>query len=293
MRVCIVGLGGVGGYIAAHFAKAGIDVTGVARGDHLKAIQQNGLTIIDDIQKFTIPLHVSSLEELQGSFDVVLFCVKSYDLATTAQAMQKHITRDSILISFANGVNNGDILREKLNANIVDGCIYILSYLKAPGIIHKKGKVFAAVFSGKNDETLEKLFDQANLRYKKSENIQKELWKKYIFISAFATLTSYYDKTIYEVVTQYEEVAKETLQEIALVAQHKGIDIEKEVEKSLQIAKNLPKDASTSMHLDFQNNNKTELDSLTYYLIKEAKKYDLDLKNIEKMYNFLQQKEKN
>ena len=290
MRVCVVGLGGVGGYIAANFANSGIDVTGVARGAHLEAIKERGIEIVEDDKRWSVDMNVCSLDEVEGVFDVVFFCTKSYDLTGSAEAMRRHISKESVVVSFANGVNNGDILREHLDAKVLDGCIYILSHIDSPGVIRKKGKVFAAVFGGDGSEKLAELFEKSNLRYKISLDIQRELWKKYIFIAAFANLTSYYDQSIYEVATQHEEEAKTVLEEIAALAKAKGIDIDKEVSKSLQTALSLPHDASTSMHLDFQNKKQTELEALSGYLVKEARKVGVELPHITKIYKELAQR---
>ena len=290
MKVCVVGLGGVGGYIAANFAKSGIDVTGVARGAHLETIKKRGIEIVEDEKRWSVDLNACSQEELEGVFDVVLFCTKSYDLAKSAEAMRKHINKESVVVSFANGVNNGDILREHLDAKVLDGCIYILSHIESPGVIRKKGKVFAAVFGGEESEKLAELFEKSNLRYKISLDIQRDLWKKYIFIAAFANLTSYYDQSIYQVVQEHPKETKAVLEEIASLAAAKGIDIQKEVEKSLQTAHSLPRDASTSMHLDFQNKKQTELEALSGYLVKEARKYNVELPHLTKIYEELAKK---
>ena len=290
MRVAVVGLGGVGGYIAGYFAKSGIDVVGVARGEHLKAIRRNGLEIIEDEASFKVDVNACSFEELSGYFDVALFCVKSYDLEDAAQKMQPFLKRESLAVSFANGVNNAEVLRACLDVKVVDGCIYILSHIEKPGVVRKKGSVFAAVFDANGSETLSQLFEKSNLRYKSSLDIQKDLWKKYIFIAAFANLTSYYNESIYAVWKHHYAEAKKVLEEIASLAKAKGIDIEKEVEKSLKTASSLPKEASTSMHLDFQNKKKTELEALSGYLVKEASKVGVELPLLNEIYKELQKR---
>ena len=272
MRVGIVGLGGVGGYIAASFSKAGIDVIGFARGAHLEAIQNHGIEIVEDSECWSQRVDTRHLEELdgffEGSFDVVLFCVKSYDLEDSYKHIQSHIDKKTILLSFANGVLNGDILRNLSESIVLDGCVYILSHIAKAGKISKEGKVFAAVFGGEKvaQDTLGSLFKKAQLRFKTPDNIEYAIWKKYIFISAFATLTSYYDTSIGYIYEYKREEAKELLKEIAEVAKKKGIDIEEEIQKALSIASGLPYDASTSMYLDFKNKNKVELESLSGYI---------------------------
>jgi len=274
MRIAVVGLGGVGGYIAANFAKVGLDVVGFARGEHLKAIQTQGIKIVEDENCWDVDLDARALDDLdgyfEGSFDVVIFCVKSYDLEDSYEHIKSHIDEKTILISFSNGVSNGDTLRKISNSRVLDGCIYILSHIESAGVIRKKGKVFAAVFGGEKNatQTLASLFEKAQLRFKTPEDINKAIWKKYIFIASFATLTSYYNKSIGYIYEHKRDEARELLTEIANVAKDKGIDIEEEIDKALETASKVPYDSSTSMYLDFKNRKKVELENLSGYIAK-------------------------
>lgn len=272
MRVAVVGLGGVGGYIAANFARAGIDVVGFARGEHLKAVRVHGLEIVEDNSCWSQKIDAREESELdgyfEGAFDLVLFCVKSYDLESSYRALRSHIDENTVVISFSNGVDNGDTLRELGAKRVLDGCVYILSHIESAGKIRKKGEVFAAIFGGESDGVcaLSELFTQAKLRYKTPENIKEAIWKKYLFISAFATLTSYYDCSIIDVYENHTDELKTLLEEISVYAKKEGVDISDEVQKALTAASKLPKDATTSMHLDFQNAKRVELESLSGYV---------------------------
>jgi len=143
MKIAVVGLGGVGGYLAASFAKVGLDVTGFARGVHLEAIQKNGITVQEDKELWNTPLAAKELREAEGEFDIILFCVKSYDLSDSYRQIVHCVNEQTILISFSNGVNNGDVLRELSHARVLDGTVYILSHIEKAGVIRKKGKLFA------------------------------------------------------------------------------------------------------------------------------------------------------
>ncbi len=272
MRIAVVGLGGVGGYLAAMFAKSALDVVGFARGKHLAAIEAHGITVVEDETQWSVPLNAVELNAAEGYFDVVMFCVKSYDLVDAYEKMAPHIDKNSILLSFANGVNNGETLRKLSNAVVLDSCVYILSHVEKAGVIRKKGKVFAAVFGGDDTDAVQKvasLFEKAGLRYKTPSDIRTALWKKYIFIAAFATLTSYYDKSIGYIYEHHYEEAKALLEEIAAFAKEsEGVEIGAEVQKALDTAAKVPYDSSTSMHLDFQNHKKVELESLSGYVKK-------------------------
>lgn len=272
MRVAVVGLGGVGGYIAANFAKSGIDVIGFARGKHLRRIQTQGIKIVEDENCWDVDLDARALDDLdgyfEGSFDVVIFCVKSYDLVDSYEHIKSHIDEKTILISFSNGVSNGETLRGLTNSIVLDGCVYILSHIESAGVIRKKGKVFAAVFGGETQTTqaLASLFEKAELRFKTPNDIETAIWKKYIFISSFATLTSFYDKSIGYIFEYKRDEVKELLQEIVNVAKDKGIDIEEEIQKALDTASKVPYDSFTSMYLDFKNKKRVELESLSGFI---------------------------
>ncbi len=224
----------------------------------------------------------------------MLFCVKSYDLKTSYEAIRNHIDSNTIVISFANGVEHGDELREWSGSKVLDGSVYILSHIQDSGVIRKKGKVFAAVFGGeeKATQTLKSIFDEAELRSKSPKDIKTAIWKKYLFISAFATLTSYYNKSIGYVIEHHYEECQSILKEIADVAKALNIDIDTEIQKALDIAKGLPYDASTSMYLDFKNKKINELETLSGYIVKEAKIHNLKVPIMEKMYEGLQCKKR-
>ncbi|MGE4512076.1 MAG: ketopantoate reductase family protein [Sulfurimonadaceae bacterium] len=289
MRIAVVGLGGVGGYLAASLACTAHEVVGFARGAHLEAIQKNGISVVEDTKTWHATCQAQELKNPSGVFDLVLFCVKGYDLLPSLEALRHAITPDTILLSFANGIENGELLRQNTHAKVLDGCVYILSHIEKAGVIRKKGEVFAAVFGGDKEAThkVAELFKEAHLRYKTPENIQEAIWKKYIFIAAFATLTSTYDAPIGAIYKEHYDEAKALLEEIAAVAHAKGIEIADEVQKALDTASKVPYDSSTSMHLDFQNNKPTEVETLSGTIVREGVKYGIKTPLMQKFYEKL------
>jgi 2-dehydropantoate 2-reductase len=302
MRVAIVGVGGVGGYIGAKFcsligssAKKRYEIVFIARGAHADAIRANGLKIVEDDGEFTAnPTEVTTADEATGTFDLVLVCVKSCDIEEALAPLKKNIREDTVLIPFANGVDNAETIASLVDAKVINGCAYILSHIREPGVIRKKGNVFAAVFGDPEliGESLfiEYMFKDAGLRVKMTEDIETAVWKKYLFISAFATLTSCYDTGIRAVHDAYCSIAKTVLEEIAAVAAAKGIDLNDEVKKALDTASKLPEDASTSMHLDFQNHRRSELETLTGYVVREAKRLGAAVPTMTNMYHTLKER---
>lgn len=298
MRVAIVGMGGVGGYIGAKFCsligtqKQKYEIIFIARGQHAEAVKHNGIKVIEDEGEFiTTPTQVCSANEAEGTFDLLLVCVKSYDIKEALEPLRNTIRPDTVLIPFANGVNNDQIIKEMFDAKVINGCVYILSHIQSPGVIRKEGKVFAAIFGGEEyfGEALfvQYMFKDEGLRAKFEEDIDKAVWKKYLFIATFATLTSYYDMSIKSVYEQHYDKTTTLLNEIASLAKAKGIDIDSEIEKALSTASTLPLDASTSMHLDFQNKRQTELATLSGYIVNEAKQLGIEVPLMQKLYQAL------
>ncbi len=295
MRIAVVGIGGVGGYMGAKLCsligtqKKKYEVIFIARGKHAEAVRANGLRVVEDDSEFTAtPTTVCTAQEAEGTFDLILVCVKSYDIKEALLPLKKNIRTDTVLMPFANGVNNAETISEIVDAKVINACAYILSHIQEPGVIRKQGSVFAAVFGDPElfGESLyiEYMFKDAGLRTKITENIETEVWKKYLFISAFASLTSFYDSSIKMVYNQHYEETKGVLQEIASVAGAKGIPLENEIPKALKTASSLPEDASTSMHLDFQQHRKTELDTLTGYIVDEAERLHIEVPLMQSIY---------
>ncbi len=294
MRIVVAGIGGVGGYIGAHLCKLEDEVIFLARGDHALAIKAHGLKIKEDGDEFTAwPDNVFTAETLEGKIDLLLLCVKSYDIETVLTALADNITASTIIVPFSNGVEHKENIDAVVEAKVLQGAVYILAHKEADGLIVKKGKVFAALFGDdkyvKETARVSSLFEKAGLRHKTPENIEEAIWKKYLFISAFAALTSYFDTTMHNVYELHKEWAETLLQEIADVAEAKGIHIQDEVQKALETASSLPEDASSSMHLDFQNGSKTELETLCGYIVREGKQLQIPTPMMAKIYGVLKE----
>ncbi len=295
MRIVVAGIGGVGGYIGAHLCDLEDEVIFLARGGHALEIKAHGLTVQEEGGEFIAwPDNVLTTETLEGTIDLLLLCVKSYDIETVLTELSENITPSTIIVSFSNGVEHKEKIDSLVDAKVLQGAVYILAHKEADGVIVKKGKVFAALFG---DETYVKetalvssLFEKAGLRHKTPDNIEEAIWKKYLFISTFAALTSYFDMSMRKVYETHKEEAQILLQEIADVAEAKGIHIKDEVEKALKTASSLPEDASSSMHLDFQNGSKTELETLCGYIVREGERLRLPTPMMAKIYGVLKTK---
>jgi 2-dehydropantoate 2-reductase len=258
MRILIIGAGGVGGYLAGNFAKNGIDVTLFATPKTNKFIAKNGLKIKDVDKEFSICIKT----KLSGIYDVIILAVKAYNLDDVLEIIKKHSNKNTIVLPLLNGVGHF----EKLKFNLKKGCIYIVSHKKDINFIEKKSPLFYLCYE--KDEKLDTLFSKTDLKVKSSENIDVDVWKKYLFIATFATLTSYYQKPMGWVIENREDEVIEFVKRMLNLAKNLGINLDekKEIEKIIKQAKNIPYDSKTSMQIDFEKGNKTELENLVGFL---------------------------
>lgn len=191
MKIGVMGTGGVGGYIGGLLARAGVDIHFIARGKHLQAIQEDGLQVVSAQGSFRVMIHAVSDPDDIGPVDLLLFCVKSYDTEDAARAIQPLVEDDTIILTLQNGIDNIDKLSAVYGANrILAGTAYIESTIAAPGVVAQTGKAGRIVFGEQDGQPrhraakLLELFQNAGVDAELSDNIQVELWRKFLFICA-------------------------------------------------------------------------------------------------------------
>ncbi len=298
-KIGIIGLGGVGGYIGAKLIQKNLcETTLFARGKHFKAIKTNGLKIKDVKDTFTIKspdLIDSQNDNSHKIFDIIFIAVKSYSFKDITEILNRHCDKDTLIIPLSNGVNHKIEINSYLQKGIVlDGCVYVLSNIKAPGLIEKKALTFYLIFGDAQNrfqgklQLLSELLNESDLKTKLSQNIEFDCWNKYLLISSFATLTSYFDKPMGYIIEKKMPLLKEILQEIKSVANALHVELsEKEIQKTIKQVQNIPYDSKTSMQIDFENSRQTELESLSGYIVKEGERLGLDVKNMKIAYEEL------
>lgn len=301
IKILIVGIGGVGGYFGGLLAKEyesskEVDVYFLSRGENLKQIKKAGLKIIEDDREIIAkPTIVSNDAKDFGIVNYILFCTKSYDIDKTVTQLLPCINEETVLVPLQNGVNNRTIISKKLKSNLItEGCVYLISRLEKPGVIVKKGNVGSLFFgleTVKNArlDKLQVLLSQAKVKSELSNNIRKIAWEKFIFLSAIATATTYFDAKITEVLKDELKVKLlgSLIDEVTHLAESEQINIGGNQSKRVfEILNSLPAGATTSMHSDFTNKKKnTELESLTGYVVNEGKRNKVVIETFEKMYN--------
>jgi 2-dehydropantoate 2-reductase len=286
-NIAILGIGAVGGYIGALLAKKyfqsnEVNIIFIAREKTVSVIREKGLKLItSSAEKIVHPALASSDPAEVGKLDYLICCVKSYDLEESLSAYKDCITGKTIILPLLNGVDAKERIAAILpQAQVWEGCVYIISRLLEPGVIKESGNIHVFHFGSDSatEEKLEefyRLLSDAGVDVKLSRQILLTTWEKFLFISVVASSTSYFDKTIGAVMENEDcrKVVSKLLSEIKALADARGIFFPDGIEERI-IAKieSMPYDATSSMHSDFQKGGKTELRSLTEYVVKEGKR---------------------
>jgi len=194
MNVLVMGTGGVGGYFGALLARAGHRVTVVARGSHLDALQKRGLRVETAVEDdFTVPVHALSITEPGLPADLVLVAVKSYDLDEAISLIRPAVGPNTTLLTLLNGVESGEQLAAEFGPDhVLDGVVYIESFIREPGIIAQLGGPRRVVFGNRNGPNGERegmlleTFEAAGWNVELTQNVPQALWTKFAYLGPFA-----------------------------------------------------------------------------------------------------------
>jgi 2-dehydropantoate 2-reductase len=197
MRIVVMGAGGVGGFFGAKLALAGNEVTFVARGRHLDAIRANGLRVESGTGAMQIA-DARATETVEGLAppDVVMFCVKLWDVETAARQIVPLVARSGVVIPFQNGLASHEVLNRVVGPDhVLGGVAYIAATIKAPGVVAHTGtmaRLRVGAFPGGRGEratAFATACKSAGIDVEVSSDIRRALWEKFCFLAAFAGCT--------------------------------------------------------------------------------------------------------
>jgi 2-dehydropantoate 2-reductase len=287
MRIATVGIGGIGGYyggkLACEYEKSEKhEVIFIARGEHLKAIQKNGLHLMTNEGEYVARPQIATDNPAEaGVFDLVFFCTKSYALESSAQKISACINKNTVVIPLLNGVNSAERLRAVLpQANVLSGIVYIISCIESPGFVHQKEGPGDLIF-GTNNESISKyqyildVLIQAKIKATLTNKISEVLWAKYMLICPLGSLTSLTGKTYGEIIEDADLRQKLTgmMEEVMSVARARNILLPEEcVDNAIQLIGSVAYDNKTSMQMDREKGRQTEIDLMPAYICRMGRK---------------------
>ena len=200
MKYLVIGAGGTGGCIGGFLAHGGQDVTLIARGEHLKAIQENGLHLMSSkLGNNMIKINACDADSYNDTPDVVFVCVKSYDLESIVPLIKRVCTEKTIIVPILNVLSAGEMLRDKTGFDVLDGCVYVVAHIESPGTVIQEGPLFRVVLGQKNNENSVEIYNMAKeleackIRCIVSENIKRDCLRKFSMVSPLAAAESFYD----------------------------------------------------------------------------------------------------
>lgn len=297
MKYAIIGAGGTGGILGFYMTKADRNVTLIARGRHLAAMQEKGLAVekMWDGTTEIIPVKAMDMEHYDEQPDVVLVCVKGYSLEDTIPFIQRVAKPSTIVIPVLNIYGTGAKMQEQLPKLLVtDGCIYVSANIKEPGVLIQHGRILRVVYGVRNMSTqkvnikraheemldalknIKKDFDDSGIDGVLSENIQRDALEKFSYVSPIGAAGLYYHATAadFQREGKQREAFKTMIREIAALAEAMGVPFERDmVEVNLKILSSLAPEATTSMQRDVMEGKDSEIDGLIYEVVRMGERY--------------------
>lgn len=270
MKICIIGAGGLGGFFGGWLVASGEDVTFIARGDHLAAMRSSGLDVRSELgNKRMSRVNVVDDPQSLEVTDVLIFTVKSYDLAEAAAKCRSLVGPDTLIVSLLNGIGWMEELKAIFpDAHLAAGVTMVPSNIVSPGVIEHKGRdktialgAFEAASIGRV-EALRDAFVHAGIDAQIDDNIETTVWTKFVAWSAGAGVTSL-SRQPYGVV-QSDPALKQMFvtaaTEAVAVAQATGISLaDNLVSKLTAVIESMPPASKSSTLVDLESGKRLEL----------------------------------
>lgn len=289
LRVTIYGAGALGCYFGARLQKAGHDVSFVARGPHLAAMQSNGLIVESSAGDFRLDkVHAVSTIAEAGPADAVLFAVKNYDVEQATADLAASVNSKAIIITVQNGVSAQPRLAERFGSDrIMPGVVRLPADVRAPGVIRvpaeaEMGGLVVGAYDGIMTERGEAVFDaftKSGIAATLSRDIWKTLWEKFIPLSAFSAMTvmTRLDIGAVRETPASRDLLRTLMDETAAVARadHPSVPADA-ADSAYKFVMNVPASVHASMLDDLLRGKRLELEWLSGEVIKRGKKLGVD-----------------
>jgi 2-dehydropantoate 2-reductase len=287
MRIAAMAAGAVGGYFGARMAAAGHDVFFIARGANLEAIKKNGLKIESVHGDLHLPKpNVTDDPASVGPVDIVLFTVKLWDTETAAELARPMVGPSTRVITLQNGVDSVERIAPILGAEqTIGGVTYVVSVIDRPGVIKQTSpfqSIVCGTSGGRPDAPLQAFVDAAKtagINITASDNIERDRWQKFIFLSATSGATALTRMPMGPILADPDTRAlfKNIMRETLAVGLAKGValDVNYADERMAFADKNVTPAMKASMANDLDRGNRLELDWLAGQVCKLGRQYQI------------------
>lgn len=290
MKFLVVGTGGVGGSIAGFLALEGKDVTCIARGKHLDAIRKHGLHLKSALKgNHFLPVKACTAEEYDEKADVIFVCVKGYSVDSVKEVIDRAACSATLVIPVLNVYGTGPRIGSLVpHATVLDGCIYIVGYVSGDGEVSQMGQVFRLVFGARPEQGIARermvaIADQlvqCGIEADVSDDINRDTFIKWSFISAMACTGAYYDCPMAAV--QQEGPVRDTFRGLSSESMAIGLRLgirfpEDMATYGLRVIDSLDPRSTSSMQKDLARGHASEIQGLLFDMIGLGNKLGIDM----------------
>jgi 2-dehydropantoate 2-reductase len=301
MRFAILGSGAVGGYFGAKLAKAGQEVTFIARGAHLEAIRNKGLEVRSaKLGDFTVRAAAESDTARIGPVDVAIVSVKAYDNATALPMLKPLIGAETVVLTLQNGVDSVDECAAIVgDRHVLGGTTYVATALEGPGLIVQTGVHRSIIFGEVSGDTsritprVQKVADvlaSADIQATPVADARVPIWDKYVYLVAFSGFTGASRLAIGHIwnYPHVQNMFYACSREIAAIAKAEGVTISPNRFDTLQeYMTNLPGTTRSSLLIDLEHGKRIEVEALQGAAVRRAKKHNVPVPIVSTLYALL------
>lgn len=278
MRIAVVGVGAEGGFFGALLGKAGNDVTLIARGQTLDALRASGL-LVKSSSLGDIKLSVKATDRLTevDPVELVMFCVKTYDLEAAAHQMSPLISEGTVIIPVQNGIEAADNIGKIVGLeHLLGGVSWVNARVEKPGVIIHGGStrlIFGELAGGvtKRAEEIFKVLKEANVAAELHSNIRHVLWEKFVANSAINGIFSLIRLPAGPVrdCPDSMQLLRDTMEENVTVARACGVAmLERFVDDTMKMLEGYARLARPSMQVDLMAGRRLELDAMIGAIVR-------------------------
>jgi len=285
MHVVIMGAGAVGGYFGSALSKNGVDVTFVARGQHLEHMKKYGLKIDSYWGNFLVKSRFTdSLENIKKA-DLIILATKLYSNSSALPLLKPVIGTNTVILTIQNGISSGEIISEYYGwEKVLQGATYIETEIINSGYIQQTGSVAMIEFGEKDGKisdrclTVKEILDVDGIQVNISKDISSTLWIKMVSVGAIGTLATAARSSLVEMISGEfgSESLKNIMEEIVAVGKSEGIHFPiGVVDEKFNSAIREAEEFKSSLQYDFNNHKPLELDDILGTVVRIAKKNDI------------------
>jgi 2-dehydropantoate 2-reductase len=282
MKIAIMGSGGVGGYFGGMLARAGEDVTFIARSEHLQAIKSTGLRVISDLSgEFNAGTQATDDPKNIGPVDLVLYTVKMFHNDDAIPFIAPLVGDNTVVLTVQNGVDNGELLAKAYgDDHVMVGMVGVQARIREPGVVEQLGQFGIAVFGdirgGITDKgrRLYDVFKNGGWNVEISDNAMSAVWRKYLFLTGAAGVNAITQIPYSEMRTipETRELIFQSCSEILAVGKAKGAPVDDSMlDWAMTALDNFPADGMASLAKDFKAGNRVELEGIIGTVVRMGK----------------------